>query len=102
MAMELLRRMWSRWTDEDGRRGLLLLFSFLLTGLLWPAGGRTSAGTVAGSGFPAGIDLAGLHRFMPGDDPAWADPAYDDAAWPLLRVPASWQSQGVRCPGGVG
>lgn len=39
-------------------------------------------------------DLAGRWRFRPGDDPAWAEPGFDDAAWDVLTVPARWEPQG--------
>ena len=29
--------------------------------------------------------LDGLWRFHTGDNPAWADPNFDDSQWPLLR-----------------
>jgi len=40
------------------------------------------------------IDLSGLHKISPGDDPSWASPSYDDAHWKRIPIPASWQSQG--------
>ncbi len=33
------------------------------------------------------IQLRGAWRYHPGDDPAWADPAYDDSAWETLDIP---------------
>lgn len=38
--------------------------------------------------------LDGLWRFRPGDNPAWADPNFDDANWPLIRSDESWTKQG--------
>ena len=38
--------------------------------------------------------LDGRWRFHTGDDPAWADPNFDDSAWPLLRSDQSWTTQG--------
>ncbi|MDE3188188.1 MAG: SpoIIE family protein phosphatase [Acidobacteriota bacterium] len=38
--------------------------------------------------------LDGLWRFHTGDNPAWADPNFDDSAWPLLRSDQSWTAQG--------
>lgn len=46
-------------------------------------------------------ELNGLWRFHPGDDPAWAAPAFDDSAWPLLRSDRSWFDQGFAAYGGV-
>lgn len=43
----------------------------------------------------APLSLAGQHKFAPGDDPAWARPEFDDAQWRTIRVPGSWQAQGV-------
>lgn len=38
--------------------------------------------------------LDGLWRFHPGDDSHWADPAFDDSQWPLIRADKSWNEQG--------
>ncbi len=38
--------------------------------------------------------LAGEWRFQPGDNPAWADPDFDDRDWELLPVPGSWVREG--------
>ncbi len=38
--------------------------------------------------------LATAWAFHPGDDPRWADPDFDDSAWPRLTVPLSWGRQG--------
>jgi len=38
--------------------------------------------------------LSGHWAFHPGDDPAWAAPAFDDRAWTRLHVPGSWKRQG--------
>jgi hypothetical protein len=40
------------------------------------------------------ILLDGLWRFHPGDDSHWADPAFDDSQWPLIRADKSWNEQG--------
>jgi hypothetical protein len=37
------------------------------------------------------LPLSGMWRFHPGDDPAWADPAFDDSAWTLIEVPSCWE-----------
>jgi hypothetical protein len=37
-----------------------------------------------------------MWRFHPGDDPRWADPAFDDSQWPLLSARKSWDSQGYK------
>ncbi|HUX44988.1 MAG TPA: SpoIIE family protein phosphatase [Terracidiphilus sp.] len=38
--------------------------------------------------------LDGLWRFHTGDNPAWANPGFDDSTWPLLRSDESWTKQG--------
>ncbi|MGB8480984.1 MAG: hypothetical protein WCE63_19435 [Acidobacteriaceae bacterium] len=38
--------------------------------------------------------LDGLWRFHTGDNPAWADPHFDDSQWALLRSNESWAKQG--------
>jgi hypothetical protein len=42
------------------------------------------------------VALDGLMRFHPGDDPtfAWANPAFDDHTWPLIRGDRPWYGQG--------
>jgi serine phosphatase RsbU (regulator of sigma subunit) len=40
------------------------------------------------------INLDGLWRFHPGDDPHWGSPSFDDSAWPLLRSDQPWTTQG--------
>lgn len=57
----------------------LVLLVLLL--LAWPAAAQT-ADSVA---------LDGAWRFRTGDDPAWAAPALDDAAWRTLEVPGEWE-----------
>lgn len=38
--------------------------------------------------------LDGLWRFHTGDDPAWANPDFDDSNWPLILSGESWTRQG--------
>jgi hypothetical protein len=38
--------------------------------------------------------LDGLWRFHTGDNPAWADPNFDDSSWPVVRSDESWTKQG--------
>ncbi|MDE3149201.1 MAG: hypothetical protein KGL37_06990, partial [Acidobacteriota bacterium] len=52
------------------------------------------------TGREAVTSLDGLWRFHTGDDPAWADPKFDDSQWPLLRSDESWTKQGYRDYGG--
>jgi phosphoserine phosphatase RsbU/P len=44
--------------------------------------------------------LDGLWRFHTGDNPAWADPNFDDSQWPLLRSDEAWAQQGYENYGG--
>jgi hypothetical protein len=41
-----------------------------------------------------------MWRFHPGDDPAWADPGFDDKGWPLLKGNQTWDAQGFLHVGG--
>jgi diguanylate cyclase (GGDEF)-like protein len=38
--------------------------------------------------------LHGVWRFRPGDDMAWADPAYNHGQWGNILVPRDWRRQG--------
>jgi phosphoserine phosphatase RsbU/P len=40
------------------------------------------------------VSLDGLWRFHTGDNPAWADPNFDDSQWPLVQSGESWTKQG--------
>ena len=46
--------------------------------------------------------LPALWRFHAGDNPAWADPQFDDAGWSLLRSDRSWNKQGYAGYQGIG
>jgi len=41
------------------------------------------------------VRLDGPWRFAIGDDPGWADPAYDDSAWPTVDVSQPASNQGI-------
>ena len=83
--------------------GLWVVGSFLCSALMGgavPAKGPATEQPVREPGrFTATADsvtsLGGYWRFQQGDDPAWADPAFDDASWPGLEVPATWKSAGI-------
>jgi hypothetical protein len=47
------------------------------------------------------VSLDGLWRFHPGDDPVWADPGFNDSAWPLLRSDEPWSDQGYPALSGI-
>jgi sigma-B regulation protein RsbU (phosphoserine phosphatase) len=46
--------------------------------------------------------LDGNWRFHAGDDPAWADPAFDDSTWDKINVTTSLPEQGVEAYSGYG
>ena len=46
--------------------------------------------------------LNGFWRFHPGDNPAWADPKFNDSGWPLLRSDKDWSTQGYPGYAGTG
>jgi hypothetical protein len=48
------------------------------------------------------LSLDGLWRFHAGDDPAWAQPGFDDSGWSLLRSDRDWYTQGYKGYGGMG
>ncbi len=42
------------------------------------------------------VRLDGTWRFAAGDDPARAQPNFDDSAWAKVAAPATWQDEGYR------
>ena len=56
---------------------------------------------VALSASAQSLTLSGPWQFHTGDDPAWAGPAADDAAWTPLRADIVWEEQGIRDYNGV-
>jgi hypothetical protein len=42
------------------------------------------------------VELNGLWRFHPGDDPRWAQPGFDDSQWALLHSDRDWSQQGYK------
>ena len=65
-----------------------------------PATPRAGAATVpAAGGVPGGIHavetLDGPWRFQIGDDPRWADPAFDDSAWTPVTIAKPLSDQGI-------
>src|ERR1700683_2757903 len=46
------------------------------------------------TGSDSATSLSGLWRFHTGDNPAWADPNFDDSQWPLIHSGESWTEQG--------
>ncbi len=40
------------------------------------------------------IELDAGWRFLPGDDPARAEPGFDDSSWETIKLPAAWGRHG--------
>jgi sigma-B regulation protein RsbU (phosphoserine phosphatase) len=82
------------------------LFSVLLVSLasrlllLCAASGLHAQTFNLQTGREAVASLDGLWRFHTGDNPAWADPNFDDSQWPLLRADEAWGEQGYKNYGG--
>ncbi len=82
------------------------LFSVLLVSLaslsllLWAASGLHAQTFNLQTGREPVASLDGLWHFHAGDDPAWADPNFDDSQWPLLRSNEDWGKQGYENYGG--
>jgi phosphoserine phosphatase RsbU/P len=82
------------------------LFSVLLVSLaslsflLCAASGLHAQNFNLQTGCEPVASLDGLWRFHTGDNPAWADPNFDDSQWPLLRSDEAWDQQGYKNYGG--
>ncbi len=79
---------------------LLVLYACGLP-VFWASAQQAPAAAPAASAanaVPAGIhgvvQLDGPWRFQMGDDPRWADPAFDDSAWPTVTLDKSLVEQG--------
>lgn len=55
----------------------------------------SGAFVVEGLGRPT-VAVDGLWAFHPGDDPAWAQPGFDDAQWARIETGKTWEEQGYR------
>ena len=82
------------------------LYSVLLVSLAWlslllcAASGLHAQTFNLQTGREPVASLDGLWRFHTGDNPAWADPKFDDSQWPLLRSDEAWSQQGYKNYGG--
>ena len=88
-------------------RSILCGLVFLCTGSLSPAQATASpAGAAVGEQAGGGpgsaafavhgiVELDGPWRFQIGDDPRWADPNFDDSAWPAMTLDKSLAEQGL-------
>ena len=70
-----------------------ILFAFVFTFALSVPAVHPQSFSLTANRVPI-ISLDGLWRFHTGDNPAWADPTYDDSNWPLVRSDESWTKQG--------
>ncbi|WP_433983160.1 beta galactosidase jelly roll domain-containing protein [Tunturiibacter empetritectus] len=82
------------------RFSVLLVSLASLSLLLCAASGLHAQTFNLQTGREAVASLDGLWRFHTGDNPAWADPNFDDSQWPLLRSDKDWNQQGYENYGG--
>ncbi|MGD0734326.1 MAG: PP2C family protein-serine/threonine phosphatase [Terracidiphilus sp.] len=54
-----------------------------------------SAAVAAAPRVHSTVDLDGPWRFQIGDDPRWADPNFDDSAWPAVKLDQPLSEQGI-------
>ena len=81
---------------------MLSKLSSLLLGLLLCTGASAEVSiapvddvpVVSQSALRETFSLVGQWRFQPGDDPAWADPDFDDSAWRSQMLPQRWPERG--------
>ncbi|HEX2642442.1 MAG TPA: ATP-binding protein, partial [Thermoanaerobaculia bacterium] len=62
--------------------------AFLLAAVLLIAASATAAAPASSK------PQAEPWKARAGDDPRWANPAFDDSAWPAVPLPATWKKQG--------
>ncbi|HEX3986741.1 MAG TPA: SpoIIE family protein phosphatase [Acidobacteriaceae bacterium] len=87
--------------SDPARLSARILCKLLCLLAMVPFAGRLSAQSFnLRSGREPIVSLDGLWRFHAGDNPAWANPNFDDSKWPLLRVGTSWTQQGYPNYGG--
>ena len=70
---------------RHARRVAILLAAVLLL----PFVARTAVADL-----PAGVSSA-VWKAQRGDDPRWEHPAFDDSAWPEVRLPGTWRELGL-------
>jgi hypothetical protein len=81
------------WKSDYRMRKLPLLL-LLLAPIVCGWAGAQSFDLSSGRVQVASLD--GLWRFHTGDNPAWADPKFDDSQWALLRSDQDWAQQGYQ------
>jgi phosphoserine phosphatase RsbU/P len=67
-----------------------------------PAPAVAVPAATAVAGVRAVLTLDGQWRFHAGDDPGWADPAFDDSSWPAISLSQSLVEQGIDSYSGYG
>jgi hypothetical protein len=91
------------------RRTLCWLALFCVSNLLIYA--QSSAGSAPAANAASNTSAARIHgtmildaswRFQVGDDPRWADPAFDDSAWPTVTLSQALSEQGFDAYSGYG
>lgn len=83
--------------SSSRRLGSLVVLCSILFGVSLASAQQPSPATFdLDKGREVMLSLDGLWRFHPGDDPHWADPAFNDSAWPLIRSDKSWSDQGYK------
>jgi hypothetical protein len=75
---------------ESARYGTAWTFDLSLL-----AGGVTVCSNSESLRFPGFLSLDKRWRRAPGDQPEWADPAFDDSAWTPARVGVRWEDDGL-------
>lgn len=60
-----------------------------------PSSPVNPAGNEVASGVRGITVLDGQWRFQTGDDPRWADPAFDDSSWPMVSLSSALVEQGI-------
>jgi hypothetical protein len=68
------------------------------------AGGQAAApaGPVAQLSYHGVVELDGPWKFEIGDDPRWADPAFDDSGWRAVKLGQTLYDQGIESYSGYG
>lgn len=77
--------------------GLAILFASAPPTVAQGAAGATpsSVSSPASFTYHGGLTLTGPWRFQAGDDPRWADPAFDDSAWTPITLDKPLSDQGI-------
>jgi len=63
---------------------------------------RAEVVEITAAGLAAGIEFSEAWSYHPGDDPAWADPDFDDSEWPLVAPRLSTEDEALGDWPGIG